>query len=319
MASLITTKKVDLHSAKIKNQEDEGAATRELVSQVLGWLSSNGKPFSRVNTLIMNKLVYFSMKEIQKTNPSLVITNGWYKYGPCYEELREKEAPDAMEEYGAYEPRASCLDEVGLICKREFPLFESSSKADGSTSIKERYYYTYLSHVYSECVPEGLEWIQPFFESKHKLENLMYRLAFEPGEEYNKSEMQREFSDCLFQFESAICDSEYSQHVKLGELQGTTLRFSSLLEPLFNDYLLSSRAGENPVLESVGKEFARFFDEGVLACFAYKNLAGTFEAPSEQTEKAKKRSFNKAADDLAERFRLRLPSLISTLKKHELM
>ena len=45
------------------------------------------------------------MKEIQKTNELLLVSSGWYKYGPCYEELREREAPTNMQDYSNFVPR----------------------------------------------------------------------------------------------------------------------------------------------------------------------------------------------------------------------
>ncbi|GEM_PF-4435772 len=317
MPTEINTKKVDLYSTNIKTPEDEQFATNELVSQILGWLKRNEKPVSKGNTLIMNKLVYFSMKEIQKINNLFIITNGWYKYGPCYEQLREKDAPETMEDYRQFNPRDEYLNEVELICEREFPIFEKSSNANASTTIKEQYYYTYLKHVYSDLVPPELKWLQPFFQSKHELEHLMYCFAFDKVEHDDKSKLQRKFSDNLFQFESAICDVDYDKQVKLGQLQDVTLRFCAILEPIFNDGLLST-CQKDQKFKSFAGGVAMFFDEKILMPFAYKNLIATFESPFKEVE-TKKRCFRKAADELTDEINQRLPDMIRTLKKYELM
>jgi len=313
----INTQITDLSSFKIKIPEDEQRVTNELVSQILGWMKKNHKPFFRVNTLIMNKLVYFSMKEIQKINDSILITNGWYKYGPCYEELREREAPDRFSDYSNFAPRSNYMEEVERVCSSEFIKFEESSNTDASASGENRYYYNYLKHVYSEMVPEELRWLQPFYQSKHDLEHLMYVLAVDPNISDDKAELQQKFSDSLFKFESAICDTDYDSHVKLGKIQDVTLRFSALLEPIFNDYLLSTTQQVNPKIRLFAGEFARFFDDALLMPFAYKNLISTFE--SQFGTKDKKKHFDKAADNLTGTVNRRLPEFILTLKRFGLM
>ncbi len=320
MSMEIKLKEVDLHSIKVKRREDEQSATNELVCQILGWMKENGKPISRVNTLIMNKLVYFSMQEIRKTNNSLLITNGWYKYGPCYEELRVREGPDRIEDYSKFNPRAGYLDEVNTVCSREFPLFEKSSCVDASTSVKEQYYYTYLKHVYLDLVPPKLKWLQTYYQSKHELEYLMYCLAFDLSNlNDDKSSLQEQFSECLFQFESAICDTDYEEHVKLNGLQDITLRFSAILEPVFNDYCLSTTRQKDPVLDSIVGRVAIFFDGDILMPFAYENLIATYESPFENVLVSKKKTFAKTADKLTEKIRLKLFDMVYDLKKHGLM
>jgi hypothetical protein len=257
------------------------------------------------------------MKEIRKINDSLLITNGWYKYGPCYEELRDKEAPDNFLDYSMFTPRMNYLDEIDTICSTEFIKFEETTRSDGSVSEEEMYYYTYLKHVYSEKIPKELNWLQPFYQSKHELENIMYVLTIDQDRSSDKAELQQKFSDSLFRFESAICDTDYANRVNLGRIQDVTLRFSALLEPIFNDCLLSDTSHYNPKIHAFASEVARFFDNTLLMPFAYKNLIATLESPFET--KDKKKHFDITANKLTGDVNRRLPEFVLNLKKFGLM
>jgi len=283
MSLEIKTKPVDLYSLIVNGKAREQQATNELVTQILGWLNENDKNLKTINTLIMNKLVYFSLLELRKTNPRLMISNGWYKYGPCYEELRQYEAPDRILDYAHFKPRAFST-EVENVCKTHFALYEKSRH--------EKYFFNYLKFIYSRLVPDNFVPIQPFYLAKLELSNLTYE-AFTAKE---TTKFADKFSRAIYDFESSVCNADYSKFCDINQAdEDIMLTFTSMIEPLYTRHIFSSDAQKSNKARSFASHLAIFFDERVLLPLSYRNLFATFQSPVEAYTKVKKRKFETTA------------------------
>ncbi|MFA6214038.1 MAG: hypothetical protein WC717_02055 [Candidatus Micrarchaeia archaeon] len=251
--------KVDLHNIKVRSLSGESSAITGILSQIAGWLDEKElkEPiFSRPDqSIIFNKLVFFSSKEITNQNQDMQISAGWYKYGPCYELGRSFEESLQNMMLPSLRPK-KIIEEVETICAREVPLFLKCKPTF-------KYPYEYLTHVYRELcdIPE----IKQFYIAKHELGHAAYLMAD------NKTENTSDYEKKSVQFEAAVLKKEYDKTVKLDEdIVDTAIDYNIVMEQA----LMNERLGKQKHFEIVNN-----FIDVLLPVFACKNYGYTFESP----------------------------------------
>lgn len=286
MAISIHTKPVDLYSIKVHDKLNETLAIYEIQGQIKHWLKENKEkyPLSEITTLLINKLVYYSMLSISDTvNSELKISSGWYKYGPCFEVMRDKEMD--LVNYYISETRNYCVDEIAKVCEEEIPIYLVATKKDLKT--ENRFFYTYLKHIYEDknVYPE----LGGYYPNKHELAHLALSAAYNP-----EKIKAREISKAVLSFNREINKGTYSEFVGLDtKTIEDTHAFTIALEQtlIVNKEKSSPGSTENRVA-TLAKELAHSFDDIPLMIFAYKNYIRTFEDVDKKEEVQKKEAFS---------------------------
>ena len=256
---------VDLYSIEMKGAHDERVAIIEIQKQIRHWISKNfGDHESDIITItsssiLLNKLMYYISNEIKKKNSNFIITGGWYKYGPCYENGRNGEGSYSLETFQCLEKDRKIpdiIDEVNTVCKEHVPKFWESVNKEHN-----KFPWDYLSYVYHEKV--DFPFLKSFYTSKHELLNA---LMHEKEILKDGKKMTRIFMD----FDAAIINPKYVNQVDLKEQDVYYLtEFTTLLA----DCVLNNPGGKIPVLA----DMSNYFNEYIIRLFSSKNYIKTLQ------------------------------------------
>jgi len=250
----LRTKEIDLYTAKTRNREQERYAIFEIEKQILQWLKDNKlekelHSYKNINILI-NKLVYYISKEFQAKNPKLIITRGWYRYGPCFELGRNSEDSMHLGWFGRIElnRQQKVPEETSEVCEEQVPVFIKKTDED-------MFPHDYIEYVYrKKC---DFEWLKEFYLTKHKLTKDVYNFT-----KVNEEELIDSFID----FDRAILDKCYLGRANIPRLDiNTILDFTSLL----------SEETRNCDHSSYFESLRDYFNNNIISIFAFKNYVAT--------------------------------------------
>jgi hypothetical protein len=254
----IRQSKIDLYEKKILNKQDELQAILSIESQILQWLKEKEVDKRilqhRGNSLLINKLTYFISEKLEEINPRLIISRGWYKYGPCFEHGRRGEESLSLFTFGYHKKPDKILPEIDEECSIQVPKFLESIAKDGS------FPYSYVHYIYSEKC--NYPWLQQYYLSKHKLSHMLSETEFKRIEE-------KELNKAFIEFDRAILDSRYAKKIGLPKQDA-----SKLLEVtcLLNHALRHPEEYEDEHVRHI----RTYFTENILLAFAFKNYENTF-------------------------------------------
>jgi hypothetical protein len=282
---------VDLHSIKIRDAHEERVAIIELQKQIRGWISEKfGDHEKEIITLssssiLLNKLVYYITNEIKKNNPNFIITSGWYKYGPCYENGRKAEGSFSLETFQCLERGEKIVDEVNSVCKEHVPMFWKSITGDHNS-----FPYSYLSYVYDKKV--DFPFLKAFYTSKHELLDALI---------YNKEILkdEKKMARMFMNFDAAIINPNYVNQVNLNDQDVYNLtEFTSLLA-----YYIFNCPEKKEELE----EMKNYFNDYILRLFSSKNYIKTLQCNNANYAE----SIKTHEEEIASRILERLPKEVS--------
>lgn len=284
--SITTRRPIDLHRIEVNDKAKELVVLTELQGQIRKWLTEHAIPMNKVYTILINKLVYYSVREInQNINPQLKISSGWYKYGPCFEAMRERE----MDQYtfGLMSPTKNYVDEVAKICETEVPIYMKTLNEDIKNS--GRYFYDYLKHIYTDKDRMIYSELSGFYPAKHDLEYFALKAAYAPNS-INKGDITKH----IIRFNSEIANTRYSNFVGLDEnLIERVFDFTIALEQiLISNKELKEKEKSDELIEAYAKTMSHEFDHTTLMIFAYKNYLATYRDVNQDEEAAKKSAFS---------------------------
>lgn len=284
MSISIKHKPIDLMTFEVTTPIDELIALDEIQGQIKKCLINRKVKPNEIETLLINKIVYYSVREIQKTNPLLNIPMGWYKYGPCFERMRTKELE--MYEFNISRKTNDPIKEIINNCKSETPMFLKSRKIRDTP--KGMYFYDYLKHIYSERV--DFKHLKPFYQSKHELAHETYLQTFSEKNIANKTLIRK-----FFEFNKAICNKEYIEMVGLESklINQVEDNLNTFLEILIANNDLRNKNELDPRIEAHSKHMVVRFEDITLGIFAYKNYKATFNDLDEEKDQEKKIAFEK--------------------------
>ena len=265
---------VDLYKFKIRNETDEGIVERVIQSQIKTLLLNKGFDHKAVNTIFFNKVIYFSAKQIHdKKNTDLLLSGGWYKYGPCYEKGRVGEGTRMF--LDPLKPSKNITEEVESVFEEEFPIFMESMEN------QDQFFHSYLDHVYT--TRQEHDEIKEFYINKNDLCFNAYNLA------YGKNEVStKQFRRNLINFEKSILKRDYCDFAKLEESDfANSQRLISLIGEALIKYVENKEELQDEFLESNIKSVAFMFDRFIQMPFADKNYIATFVTSSEKFRQLK--------------------------------
>lgn len=252
---IIKSEAVDLYKHKVRTHSSENVAIFEIEGQILKWLIDNSMQRvieSGSGSILLNKLVYFISEKLEKINQNLIISRGWYKYGPCYEHGRWGEESLSLAAFGKLEPRKEVITEIAEICKDHVPRFLDSSN-------RGNFPYNYIEYIYSEHC--NFPWLQEYYLSKHKLSHILGALDKQRIEE-------KEINKAFIDFDKAIINKKYLNKVGIDD---------GVVEDILEITTLLSDVAINP--EEKGIDYFRdirdYFNENILITFASKNYIKT--------------------------------------------
>jgi len=267
----------NLKTLKIINKDKEYFFTCNLMGQIRTWMSRNGYGVKGVNTLLVNKLLYFITKRLNAKYPNIDISGGWYRYGPCLEEYR-KRGEEGITDLTLTSPSTykNVLDDVNVVCEEEVPLFFRFREKDKY----KKYFYHYLKHVYeNKCEYPQLK---GYYVSKNDLTYNFLQFAF------NK-DLNPNLKKYFFNFQKAIMSKEYVKFVTINEkTQETIFNYLTVMKKLmFLDTPLKKSEQFCFVLRKVASDFER----DVLGEFSYKNYIKTYKDINPRKERESKKWF----------------------------
>jgi hypothetical protein len=256
---------IDLYDFRVKNRDLERQAIIEIHSQILKWLQDEKLDSQiksiRCNSILLNKLTYYIANDIEEKNRHMIISRGWYKYGPCFEAGRRGEESLALTMFDHLLPSKKVIQEVEKTCKKEVPLFLKNIDKN------QDYPFEYLKHIYTDRVDYPK--IQNFYLAKHNLTGIAREYRKESTES-NIEELNRVSMD----FDKEILAASYRSTVNIPPNDiDLILEFSALMNQILND------AYENPDQEkiSLANKTVDDFINIVLMTFANKNYLYTFK------------------------------------------
>lgn len=194
--------KVDLTELKLKRRNDFDKATISIYAQINRWLLDRGHNAYNLNSILMNKLVYYISKEVCKTNPTFVLNTGWYMYGPCYEEGRKYELEGALISIKPVSKEVG--SEVEEVCKELFPLFRSH-ESEGTVMDE------FLRYIYENKCDEPR--FRRYYLAKHELICTLHKFA-ESRHDISQ-ENPKVVHDHEYDFQDVLHSGEYSDLVGL--------------------------------------------------------------------------------------------------------
>ncbi len=257
MSLEIRSANIDLYKHKIHNWFDEQQAIFSVESQILQWLKDNGEDKdvlgNRSSSLLINKLIYFISERLEKTNPSLVISRGWYKYGPCFEHGRKGEESMSLFAFDKHKTVSRILPEVSQECEQQVPKYLKSLEKDGS------FPYGYIHYIYSERC--NYPWLQEYYLGKHRLSQVLSDL------EHGKTK-EKDIIKAFIDFDRAIINTKYQKEINVRQIDiDKILEVTALLS-------CTARDPENSKTEYF-RNMRTYFTENVLLAFAIKNYERT--------------------------------------------
>jgi hypothetical protein len=260
---------INLYDFTTRNRESENLAIYEIQRQILRFLDDNKKRIEffkhRDSSIPINKIIYFSAKALENINKKLIISRGWYKYGPCYEGGRHSEESLSLMVFPNLEPAKTILPEIEENCKKEISIFLK-------TKFRE-YPYDYLTHIYNERVdfPE----IKEFYIAKHELSNALFQWL--RGEQVSSEKLNKLFIN----FDKEIANPRYFNLLKISDKDiDVILEYTSILNYIINNSTKIDKKSEFIIHESVNN-----FINIVLMIFADKNYSYTFHTSNEKYKK----------------------------------
>lgn len=213
---------VDLTKLQISRRGEASGAIMALYAQINKWCEDTGYPSGlRTHSFLINKLMYFSEKEIQKKNAKFRIDTGWYLYGPCYEAGRMYEVDQAPISIVPISEKVS--NEVGRVCEELVPLFAECSKR-GPGGVRR----DFLSYIYSKkCDHDEL---CEYYMAKHAMQCKLWEFG-DNLSEIDTAGAPEEISKTITLFDKALLNGEYSGYVGLEDKQiGQLVEFTPVLE-----------------------------------------------------------------------------------------
>jgi hypothetical protein len=256
---IVIKSKIDLLSLHIRRREDEQLAVVNIWGQVLGWIKEKGCRDilnNRGISILQNKLIYYISKEIHKNNPNFILTTGWYRYGPCFEQGRHKEESFSLELLKHTKPEKEYIDPVKTVCEEHIPIFEKDDK-----------YFPreYLSYIYSNKV--DFDFLKYFYPAKHELwlylNDILQKKSIPPSK----------INEALIKFDSSILDKRITN--KIGILKNEREKFLDFTS-ILGDILTSDNTDDIPIISS----YYNIFDEILLGALSYKVYESTLESPN---------------------------------------
>jgi|GEM_PF-7069410 len=261
----IRLQSINLYKANTKIREREREVLFEILSQVKGWMKEKNLERDlikeRSNSILVNKLVYYIANLLESKNPKLIISRGWYKYGPCFEDGRRNEESLSLIVFEKLEARKSneIIPEIKSICEEHVPLFFQSIKTD-----KSKFPYDYLLYIYSK--KQVYPWLKEYYTNKHKLEYLLRTNTIKGEESINKIFMD---------FDKSIMDHKYLNNIGVSEnIVDKILEFTALLSTSY-----SKKDTENYELFQDMKDY---FTDDLLMFFSHKNYEKTFLSSNQE-------------------------------------
>jgi len=161
----IKFKMEDLTTLKIRNVEDLAHAQTQIKAQINKWLGSDDTSIHNLSSILLNKLVYYISKEVNKINKDFIIDSGWYIYGPCYEEGRQYEL---YERPMTFQPVADDIsNEVKIVCDDLIPKFNSWNR-------KGKALTEFLRYIYTDKNKCDQPKFKDFYIAKHEMLCILY-------------------------------------------------------------------------------------------------------------------------------------------------
>jgi len=295
---------LDLSSLKIKKKDDIEAAETSIFAQINKWLENEKIRTSNLDSILLNKLVYYIAREVQKTNPDFILDTGWYIYGPCFENGRKfeiKRTPMMIE------PIAKDVqNEVDIVCKELIPRFRKC-QTDGTIMTD------FLKYIYSEKCDKND--FREFYNYKQEIYLLLHR--FNDIDHHNiGSEKPLEIHEILWNYEKIFYDSNYSSIVGLNSKEIESIKnYIELLGELIDFELDEQKTF------SLIKDFATAYNEIILSGLSQFNYAKTFESYNENYRKTISDKHFKIGQELLKRLyeekRWLSRELFYLIQKHE--
>lgn len=270
----------DLHKINTYQYTEEQRAVFEIQRQIRKWLEvTYGDQTildnSKYNSIIINKITYFSARAIQKTNPNLVISGGWYIYGPCYELGRHSEESISLMVFDTLNTSETVIQEINDACSEQVAKFIDSAD-------KEGFPYQYLQHIYAN--KSEYKELKDFYLSKHELTKKLFN--FKKTKKEGTAIDYEEISHAITEFETAISSEKYYKKINLPEDDVyTVLEFTGLMQ-----HLLEKKYYGN---ENLRWELLKSFQELIVLGFACKNYNHTFESKNQTWERKIKENMQK--------------------------
>jgi len=306
MVNKITTN-IDLHNFEVKDKADEDAALFEMLAQIKMWLSEKGINRNKVYSILLNKLIYYSARELALVNPAFKISGGWYRYGPCFEAMREREMSEETIEISDTKNK-TVVEEIIKVCEEEVPIYLKTIEKGIRT--ENRYFYDYLMHIYTSPKRMVYPELANFYPAKHKLSKEVLDVA------YDSKSNTHALTRMVIKFNSEITKSKYVSFVGIDysticKVHDFTL---ALEETLVQSKELESQGKVNLELMSTSQHMAHVFDEIPLGSFAYKNYYSTYVDVSPEEESMKKEGFLGQAQRYLTRTESNTLQMLSTLQ-----
>ncbi len=260
--NVMRTPYVELTDLKVRSVSSVRRATQEMYAQFNRWCDDNHYPRGlRVHSILVNKVVYYAEKEIQKTNDKFRVDTGWYLYGPCFEEGRKFEQNERP--ISILPVSEDVSDQMEKVCKELVPRFADEMKASGRGGVLRNF----LGYVYSHKCDHAE--LQAYYEAKHGLQCQLW--AFGGALQFNPAEQAEAVTDAVTQFDRALL-GDYPKAVGLKE---STVENLLEFTPLFEEYAQMVAEGTDslPFFEVLDRA-AGF----MLRSLAHRNYAYTFES-----------------------------------------
>jgi len=260
--NVMKTPYVELTKFSVKSVGSVRQATSEMYAQFNRWCEDNGYPRGlRVQSILVNKVLYYTEKEVQKGNDKFRIDTGWYLYGPCYEQGRTFELSHRPISIMPVSDRVS--DELAGVCEELVPRFAADYKAGGIGGVLRNF----LAYIYSnKCDHDEL---REYYGAKHALQCQLW--AFGGLTEFDPTEQAKAVTQAVTQFDRVLL-GDYPKTVSLDqETLDQILEFT----PLFEEYAQMAAEG------AAGCPFFEVLDRAgglILSGLAHLNYARTFES-----------------------------------------
>jgi len=250
----------DLTKFVIKNKNTLDEAVTQIRAQINKWLEDHNEKTYSVNSILMNKLVYFISQEVNKTNNKFILDRGWYIYGPCYEEGRWLEVNNTPITFKLIATETT--QEVDKVCSELFPKFRDFER-------RGKVLEEFLRYIYkNKCDKKDF---QEFYITKHDLWCLIYDIK---ESNFNYSEKKpiavRQTSR---NFEKIFYDEKYARLVKLSKNEIDDIHKYLDIQIEYINFILD----EQRTLP-MGKDIFDVYMNTILNGLSHLNYAETFES-----------------------------------------
>jgi len=300
MTKKLLIKQEDLYTFSVRNSTDEQRALQQIISQTAYWLRENNLEQevrrNKYNSILMNKLVYYSMRKLQVKNPRLKLRSGWYKYGPCCEELRHGEESLGKTMFSQWEITGidDVLPEIEETCRKLVPVFMKSVRKGG-------FPHSYLHYVYKRS-SDISEDMKRYYLAKSALSEALDR--YSRGDKRDASPLER----YLIEFDAAVMNPKYYRQIELSESEIRMVTEYTALIP----YVIESST-QSTVHKQMVRDVVMYFLNGVLMIFAYRNYMKTFESYNPRNRKRVMEFMRDKSDEFIKNLEIHLDSYYDRL------